>query len=69
MKLPKKIFAQLPNPVPEGSTIEEYFSKNYEEASSNPYVYGYMQFKQFIEIYEDKNLPDFDTFIQQQTKE
>lgn len=28
-----------------------------------PYVYGYMQFKQFIEIYEDKNLPDFDTFI------
>ncbi|MEM0575455.1 hypothetical protein [Flavobacterium polysaccharolyticum] len=65
----KKIFAQLPNPVPEGSTIEEYFSKNYEEASSNPYVYGYMQFKQFIEIYEDKNLPDFDTFIQQQTKE
>lgn len=59
----KKMWAKLPNPVPEGSTIEEYFSKNYEEASANPYVYGYMQFKQFIEIYEDKNLPDFDTFI------
>lgn len=64
----KKMWAKLPNPVPEGSTIEEYFSKNYEEASANPYVYGYMQFKQFIEIYEDKNLPDFDTFIKQLSK-
>ncbi len=64
----KKMWAKLPNPVPEGSTIEEYFSKNYEEASANPYVYGYMQFKQFIEIYEDKNLPDFDTFIKQVSK-
>lgn len=63
----KKMFLKLPNPVPKGSTIEEYFSKNYEEASANPYVYGYMQFKQFIEIYEDKNLPDFDTFIKQQS--
>ncbi len=64
----KKMWAKLPNPVPEGSTIEEYFSKNYEEASANPYVYGYMQFKPFIEIYEDKNLPDFDTFIKQVSK-
>lgn len=64
----KKMWAKLPNPVPEGSTIEEYFSKNYEEASTNPYVYGYMQFKQFIDIYEDKNLPDFDTFIKQQSE-
>ena len=64
----KKMWAKLPNPVLEGSTIEEYFSKNYEEASANPYVYGYMQFKQFIEIYEDNSLPDFDTFIKQQSE-
>lgn len=64
----KKMWAKLPNPVPEGSTIEDFFSKNYEQASANPYVYGYMQFKQFIEIYEDKNLPDFDTFIKQVSK-
>lgn len=62
----KKMWAKLPNPVPAGTTIEEYFSKNYEEASANPYIYGYMQFKQFIEIYEDQNLPDFDTFIKNQ---
>ncbi len=59
----KLMWEQLPNPVPEGSTIEEYFSKNYEQASQDPFVYGYMQFKQFVDIYETKNLPDFDTFI------
>ncbi len=64
----RKMWAKLPNPVPEGMTIEEYFSKNYEQATQNPYVYGYMQFKQFILIYEDKSLPDFDTFIQQNAK-
>jgi hypothetical protein len=59
----KKVWSKLPNPVPENMSVEEYFTKNYQEASQNPYVYGYMQFKQFIQIYEDKNLPDFDTFI------
>ena len=44
-------------------TIEEYFTKNYFKATEDPYNYGYMQFKQFIEIYEDKSLPDFDSFI------
>ncbi len=59
----KKIWLKLPNPVPKNMSEEDYFTKNYEEASQNPYTYGYMQFKQFIQIYEDKNLPDFDTFI------
>lgn len=62
----KKMWAQLPNPVPQSMTIEDYFSQNYEKASQDPFVYGYMQFKQFIEIYEDKMLPDFDTFIQKE---
>ncbi len=61
----KKMWAKLPNPVPEGMTIEDYFGKNYEQATQDPYVYGYMQFKQFILIYEDQSLPDFDTFIKQ----
>lgn len=59
----KKMFASLPNPVPVGETIEEYFGKNYEEASKDPFVYGYMQFSQFIKIYEDQSLPKFDVFI------
>lgn len=57
------MFAQLPNPVPNGQTPEEYFGKNYEEASKDPFVYGYMQFSQFISVYEDKKLPAFDVFI------
>lgn len=45
-------------------TIEEYFLKNYEKASEDPYTYGYMQFKQFIEIYEDETLPGFNAFVE-----
>ena len=59
----KKMWSNLPNPVPKNMSEEVYFTKNYEEASQNPYTYGYMQFKQFIQIYEDKTLPDFDIFI------
>ncbi len=64
----KKMYAKLPNPVPSGMTVEDYFGKNYETSSQNPYVYGYMQFKQFIDIYEDKTLPDFDAFIKQNSE-
>lgn len=59
----KKTWTQLPNPVPEGSTVEKYFAENYEQATQDPFVYGYLQFKQFIDLYESKNLPDFDAFI------
>lgn len=59
----KKIWSNLPNPVFKDMNEEVYFTKNYEEASQNPYTYGYMQFKQFIEIYEDKSIPEFDIFI------
>jgi len=64
----KKVWAKLPNPIPSGSTIEEFFTANYQKASEDPFVYGYMQFKQFIQVYEDKSLPDFDTFIRSYLK-
>ena len=62
-ELAKKMFEKLPNPVPVGENKEDYFTKNYEQAASNPFVYAYMQFGQFITIYEDKNLPEFDVFM------
>lgn len=62
-ELAKKMFSTLPNPVPEGITKEDYFTKNYEQATKNPYVYAYMQFGQFIEIYENPNLGNFDNFM------
>lgn len=61
----KKMYQQLPNPVPKGQTIEEYFEKNYEQASKDPFVYGYMQFGQFISVYEDKSLTKFNDFVKQ----
>lgn len=65
----KKMWSNLPNPVPSNISEEEYFTKNYAKATQNPYVYGYMQFKQFIQIYEDKSLPDFDTFVKKYLEE
>lgn len=62
-ELTKKSFSQLPNPVPEGKTKEAYFTENYLQAAKDPFVYGYMQLGQFLQIYEDKTLPDFDTFM------
>ena len=67
-ELAKKMFAKLPNPVPKGISKEEYFTKNYEEATKNPSVYAYMQFGQYIEIYEDKNLPDFNRYMKNKFK-
>jgi hypothetical protein len=57
------IVSILPDPVPKGMTIEQYFNENYDKVSSNPYIYGYMQFNQFIQIYEDKTLPEFPILV------
>ena len=59
----KKMWSALPSPVPNGMSVQEFFTKNF--ASQNPYSYGYMQFYQFIQIYEDHTLTDFDTYIKQ----
>jgi len=61
--LAKKLMQQLQNPVPPGQTAAQYFTQNYEAAGRNPFVYGYMQFGQFIQIYEDASLGDFDKKI------
>ncbi len=62
-KYAKQMLLKLSDPTPKGRTKEEYFTSNYEEAAQNPYNYGFLQFSQFVAIYEDTNLPDFDTYI------
>ncbi|NVJ47569.1 MAG: hypothetical protein HWE07_10590 [Cytophagia bacterium] len=57
------IISILPNPVPKGMTVEEYFDKNYNTVSNNPYIYGFMQFHQFIQTHDDPKLPRFDELI------
>jgi hypothetical protein len=39
--------------------------KHYEEMAQNADQYAYMLFKQIVIIFEDKNLPDFNTYIGQ----
>lgn len=59
----KKMVSQLTNPAPEGEDPIKYFNEHYETLGADPYKYGYYQFAQFVKIYEDQTLKDFDEFI------
>lgn len=59
----QKMLKTLKNPVPENEDYKKYITENYGKLASDPYKYGYIQFSQFVEIYENKKLPDFDTYI------
>lgn len=61
----KRIISQLPNPTPEGEDPIKYFNEHYNELGADPYKYGYYQFAQFVKIYEDKTLKNFDMFIKE----
>ncbi|MFT3902175.1 MAG: hypothetical protein QM727_03340 [Niabella sp.] len=66
-RLVKKVLKHYSNPVPPGVDIRKYYTDNYQKILADKenfaQVYGYMQFMQFIKIYEDKSLPGFDDFI------
>lgn len=61
----QKAMAKLKNPIPEGEDVKEYFTEHYWEMAQDPYKYGYIQFSQFIEVYENELLPDFKTYVTQ----
>ncbi len=42
--LAKKSLKKLPNPVPEGKTIEDFFTESYVMALQDPRIYPYVQF-------------------------
>lgn len=62
-KLARRAVADIPNPVPEGEDPIAYFNTRYQELGADPYKYGYFQFAQFVKIYEDKSLPNFDDYV------
>ncbi len=64
-KYAKQMVRKLPNPAPEGEDPIRYFNEHYQELGADPYKYGYYQFAQFVEIYENKSLKDFDGFIRE----
>lgn len=61
----KKFVSQLKDPAPEGADAIQYFNTHYNELGADPYKYAYYQFRQFIQIYEDKSIGDFKSWIQQ----
>ena len=68
----KKVMKTYPNPVPKGENAEKYYTENYvkimQDQENFAMIYGFMQFSQFIKIYEDRSLPDFDKFLQKEFK-
>ncbi len=64
-KYAKLMVSQLPNPAPDGEDPVKYFNEHYQELGADPYKYGYYQFAQFVEIYENRELKDFDGFIKE----
>ena len=62
-KYAKQMVRKLPNPAPPGENAIKYFNEHYQELGADPYKYGFYQFAQFVEIYENKTLKGFDEFI------
>jgi hypothetical protein len=60
----KKMLRSLKNPVPPNNDPKKYITDHYEELSSDPYKYGYIQFSQFVEIYEGRNEKNLGQFLQ-----
>lgn len=59
----KNVLSKLKNPIPQGEDEKRYLTANYDEMSQDPYKYGYIMFKQIVDIFEDKSIGDFDTYV------
>lgn len=62
-ELAKLVVSTAENPFPENVDIEKYFTEHYNEFLQNPKKYGYVMFTQIVKVFEDKSLPDFDTYV------
>ena len=62
-KIAKQVLSKLKNPIPENEDMKQYFTVHYEEMAQDANSYAYMLFKQIVAIFEDKNIPDFQTYI------
>jgi len=63
----KKMLSNLENPIPENNTFRSYFIKNFYNIGT--YKYAFLQFTQFIEIYENQSRHDFDELVKRHIKE
>ncbi len=59
-----KMLKTLTNPVPSGEDAKTYLTQHYKELANDPYQYGYIQFSQFVAIYNDPSWPDFTRLLE-----
>ena len=59
----KKMLLVLKNPAPGNEDLKTYLTEHYDELVADPYKFGYIQFSQFVEIYENRTLSDFHAFL------
>lgn len=64
-RMAKKMVGNLENPYPPNVDQKKYFTENYAAFIEDLPKYIYVQFDQLVEVFEDKTLPDFDTYIRQ----
>lgn len=64
-RIVKEFLPNYPNPVPAGEDEKKWLSDNFIKIAEtgDSLSYGYFQFSQFIAVYEDTRLPDFDEFM------
>lgn len=63
----KSFLPNYPNPVPAGKDAKKWLRDNYFKIleTGDAMSYGFFQFSQFVSVYEDTTLPDFDEFMRQ----
>lgn len=59
LELARTALAHTPVPDTEGLGTEAFLTRYYERATQDPFLYGYVQFGQFVELYDDPALPGF----------
>ncbi len=59
LELARTALANSPVPDTEGLDLPTFLTRHYERATQDPFLYGHVQFGQFIELYNDPALPSF----------
>jgi len=59
----RPIYEGMEDPTPEGEDLRDYFNKNYRQLMVDPEKYGYYQFKQTIEAYDNRDNLNFDDLV------
>jgi len=61
----KAFLAKVPDPVPNGTENRiAWFNENYWELGPLPEKYGYFQFSQFVDIYENHDRVNIDQYLE-----